>query len=113
MKSFEWITATSVADAVAALKSAPAGANPDDEARPLAGGQDLLTTMKEYIQRPTRIVNIKGIRGLDQITADRDGGLRIGALATLSQMEEHPVIRKAFPGLAEAAHSVGTPQIRN
>jgi xanthine dehydrogenase YagS FAD-binding subunit len=113
MKSFEWINATSVADAVAALKSEPALADVDDAARPIAGGQDLLTTMKEYITRPSRVVNLKGIRGLDQIAADRAGGLRIGALVTLTQLEEHPVIRRSFPGLSEAAHSVGTSQIRN
>jgi xanthine dehydrogenase YagS FAD-binding subunit len=113
MKSFEWINATSVNEAIAALKSAPATQDADDAARPLAGGQDLLTTMKDYITRPVRVVNLKGIRGLDQIQPDRRGGLRIGALVTLTQLEENPIVHRSFPGLAEAAHSVGTPQIRN
>jgi xanthine dehydrogenase YagS FAD-binding subunit len=39
--------------------------------------------------------------------------LSIGALVTLTQIEEHPAVRRSFPGLSEAAHSVGTPQIRN
>jgi len=113
MNAFEWTNATTVAEAVNALKSAPASADADDVARPIAGGQDLLTTMKDYITRPTRVVNLKGIRGLDKIESDGKGGLRIGALATLTQIEEEPTVRKSFPGLAEAAHSVGTPQIRN
>jgi xanthine dehydrogenase YagS FAD-binding subunit len=69
--------------------------------------------MKEYITRPTRVVNLKGIRGLDKIESDGKGGLRIGALVTLTQLEESPLVRRSFPGLAEAAHSVGTAQIRN
>jgi xanthine dehydrogenase YagS FAD-binding subunit len=113
MKAFEWISPTSINEAVTSLKSAPAPADMDDAARPIAGGQDLLTTMKDYLTRPTRVVNLKTIRGLDKIVADGQGGLRIGALVTLAQLEEHPTVRNSFPGLAEAAHSIATPQIRN
>lgn len=113
MNTFEWMNVTTVAEAVNALKSAPSPADPDDAARPIAGGQDILTTMKDYITRPTRVVNLKGIRGLDKIESDGKGGLRIGALVTLSELEESPLVRRSFPGLAEAAHSVGTAQIRN
>src|SRR5437660_11670476 len=113
MNAFEWISPGTVAEAVSALKSAPAASDLDDAARPIAGGQDLLTTMKDYITRPARVVNLKGIRGLDRIVADGKGGLRIGALVTLAQLEEDPVVRRNFPGLAEAAHSIATPQIRN
>ena len=112
MKAFEWMNATTVAEAVDALKSGSAS-DIDDAARPIAGGQDLLTTMKEYITRPTRVVNLKGIRGLDRIESDGKGALRIGALVTLNKLEEDALVQKSFPGLAEAAHSVGTPQIRN
>jgi xanthine dehydrogenase YagS FAD-binding subunit len=113
MKAFEWMNATTVAEAVNALKAGSAPADVDDAARPIAGGQDLLTTMKEYITRPTRVVNLKGIRGLNKIESDGKGALRIGALVTLNQLEEDALVQKSFPGLAEAAHSVGTPQIRN
>jgi len=113
MNTFEWVSPGSVAEAVSALKSAPAASDLDDAARPIAGGQDLLTTMKDYITRPVRVVNLKGIRGLDKIEANGKGGLRIGALVTLAQLEENAIVRRNFPGLSEAAHSVGTPQIRN
>src|SRR5436190_11326261 len=113
MNTFEWVSPGTVAEAISALKSAPAASDLDDAARPIAGGQDLLTTMKEYITRPTRVVNLKSIRGLDKIGSDGKGGLRIGALVTLNQLEEDANVSKNFPGLAEAAHSVGTPQIRN
>ncbi len=113
MKAFEWMSPISITAAVSALKSAPAPDDIDDAARPIAGGQDLLTTMKDYITRPSRVVNLKSIRGLDKIVEDGKGGLRIGALVTLAQLDEHPVVRRSFPGLAEAAHSIATPQIRN
>jgi xanthine dehydrogenase YagS FAD-binding subunit len=113
MKAFEWMSPNTVAEAVSALKSAPSPEDPDEAARPIAGGQDLLTTMKDYLTRPTRVVNLKGIRGLDEIAEDGKGGLRLGALVTLAQLEEHPFVRRHFPGLAEAAHSIATPQIRN
>src|SRR5215475_11982507 len=113
MNAFEWMNVTTVAEAVNALKAVPAPRDTDEAARPIAGGQDILTTMKEYITRPTRVVNLKGIRGLDKIESDGKGGLRIGSLVTLTQLEESPVVRRSFPGLAEAAHSVGSAQIRN
>ena len=113
MKAFEWISPSTLDEAVSALKTAPGFVDPDDAARPIAGGQDLLTTMKDYITRPARVVNLKNIRGLDRIADDGKGGLRVGALVTLTQLEEHPVVRRNFPGLSEAAHSIATPQIRN
>jgi xanthine dehydrogenase YagS FAD-binding subunit len=113
MKAFEWVSPTNIDEAVSLLKSAPAGGDADEAARPIAGGQDLLTTMKEYITRPTRVVNLKNIGGLDRIQGDGKKGLRIGALVTLTQLEESAEVRRSFPGLAEAAHSIATPQIRN
>jgi xanthine dehydrogenase YagS FAD-binding subunit len=113
MKAFEWVSPTSVAEAVGLLQSTSATKDMDEAARPLAGGQDLLTTMKDYLTRPARIVNLKGIRGLDRIEGDGRKGLRIGALVTLAQLEESGEVRRSFPALAEAAHSVATQQIRN
>lgn len=113
MKAFEWANATTVNEAVQLLSSAPVGSDVDEAARPIAGGQDLLTTMKDYTSRPSRVVNLKSIRGLDGIQGNAKNGLTIGALVTLTQLEEHPVVKTSFPGLSEAAHSIATPQIRN
>jgi xanthine dehydrogenase YagS FAD-binding subunit len=84
----------------------------DEAPRPIAGGQDLLTTMKEYSSQPSRVVNLKSIRGLNKLSLDAKG-LTIGALITLTELEEHQPTRKNIPGLVEAAHSIATPQIRN
>jgi xanthine dehydrogenase YagS FAD-binding subunit len=117
MNAFEWANASTVDDAVKLLKPAGGGGaangNPDEAPHPIAGGQDLLTSLKSYIVRPNRVVNLKTVRGLDRIEADNTGGLTIGATATLTQLEDHPDVRAKFPGLAEAATSIATPQIRN
>jgi xanthine dehydrogenase YagS FAD-binding subunit len=110
MKAFEWTNPVSVKEAVKLL--AINGGDIDEAPRPIAGGQDLLTTMKDYTSRPARLVNLKHIRGLNNITLNARG-LTIGALVTLTELEEHPAVRRSFPGLSEAAHSIATPQIRN
>ena len=110
MKSFEWTNPASVSEAVKMLTVT--SGDIDEAPRPIAGGQDLLTTMKDYTSRPVRVVNLKNIRGLNKITVN-SRGLTIGALVTLSELEEHAGVRTSFPGLAEAAHSIATPQIRN
>src|SRR6266480_6630063 len=112
MKTFEWTSPTTINEAVKLLAGSPSD-DIDEAARPIAGGQDLLTTMKDYTSRPSRLVNLKSIRGLNSIAGDARRGLTIGALVTLNQLEEHPIVRASFPGLAEAAHSIATPQIRN
>jgi xanthine dehydrogenase YagS FAD-binding subunit len=112
MKAFEWVSPTTISEAAKLLEPA-AGTRADEAPQLIAGGQDLLTTMKDYLVRPARLVNLKSVRGLDRVASDGKGGLRIGALVTITQLEEHPLVRKGFPGLAEAAHSIATPQIRN
>ena len=114
MKSFEWANAAGVDDAVKLL-AVDGTVDPDEMPRPIGGGQDLLTTMKAYITRPSRVVNLKTIPHLNETVA-RDpatGGLRLGALVTIAQLAEHPAVLKDYPGLAEAAHAIATPQIRH
>ena len=111
MKAFEWANPATIDEAVKLLNDETA--NDIDEApRPIAGGQDLLTTMKDYSSQPSRVVNLKSIRGLNKLSLDAKG-LTIGALITLTELEEHQPTRKNIPGLVEAAHSIATPQIRN
>jgi len=112
MKAFEWTNPTNISEAVKLLSVTSAATDIDEAPRPIAGGQDLLTTMKDYTSRPARLVNLKHIPGLNRITLNARG-LTIGALVTLAELEEHAGVRKSFPGLSEAAHSIATPQIRN
>ena len=103
MNRFEWVNASSVDQALASVT---------DESAFKAGGVDLLDLMKDGIASPSRLVNIRQISGLDQISED-DKGLRIGPLVTLTQIEEHPAVQKKYTALSEAASRIATPQIRN
>ena len=76
------------------------------------GGSDLLGMIKERIETPDVVVNLKSVKGLDQIAAQKSG-LKIGGLTTLDSITRHPAIRRQYTVLAEAAESVATPQIRN
>lgn len=78
----------------------------------VGGGSDLLGMVKEHLVEPDVLVNLKSIRGMDQIEA-HSGGLKIGGLTTLDAISRDPHIRKNYTVLAEAAEKVGTPQIRN
>jgi xanthine dehydrogenase YagS FAD-binding subunit len=103
MKAFEYVTARSV-------ESAPELAS--NGGAYLAGGNDMLGLLKDYLISANTLVNIKSLPGLDRI----EPGSRmwtIGALVTVAQIEQHPEIRKVFPGLQEAAAEVGSQQIRN
>jgi len=105
VKAFAYVNPTNEKDAVAALRT-------DGIALPLAGGMDLIARMKDYIESPDRIVNVKG--ALDAtVTATPDGGLKIGAAMKIADLSEHAQVVKLYPAVAAAAYEVGTPQIRN
>ena len=76
------------------------------------GGSDLLGLMKERLVTPDVLVNLKTIKGLDQVKPQQ-GVIVIGGLITLDELANHPLVRRRYPALAEAAESVATPQIRN
>jgi xanthine dehydrogenase YagS FAD-binding subunit len=76
------------------------------------GGSDLLGMVKEFLVKPDVLVNLKTIKGLDQV-APTAGGVNIGGLITLDTLGNHPLIRSQYSVLAEAAATVATPQIRN
>jgi xanthine dehydrogenase YagS FAD-binding subunit len=104
LKAFAYVNAANEQDAVAALST--------ERGRflPMAGGMDLLGSMKDFIVTPERLVNIKN---LDQTVTADSGGLRIGAAVKLADLAGHAVVRRQYPALATAADGVGTPQIRN
>lgn len=78
----------------------------------VGGGSDLLGMVKEHLVEPDVLVNLRAIRGLDQIEMQR-GHMKIGGLTTLDTISRDARIRKEYTVLAEAAENVGTPQIRN
>src|SRR4030095_13615617 len=72
------------------------------------GGSDLLGMMKERLIAPDVLVNLKAVGGLDDVSPQGRGGVVIGGLITLDALGRHPVIRRDYAVLAEAARSVAT-----
>src|SRR4051794_5673433 len=69
--------------------------------------------MKEGIVRPSRVINLRTIPGLDELSVRASGELRLGALVTLGKITESADVLARFPALAEAARHAATPQVRN
>ncbi|HUJ86651.1 MAG TPA: FAD binding domain-containing protein [Burkholderiales bacterium] len=120
MKRFEWASAATLDQAVAAASATAAdamlsqGGVPRGDATVLkAGGIDLLDLMKEGLLTPRRVVNLRAIPGLGRIAEEPDGSLRIGALVTLAQLGAHPLVQARYRALAEAAGRSASPQIRH
>ena len=82
-----------------------------EEARVIAGGTDLLVSMKQRLLTPKYLLNLKGLE-LDFIEDGREG-LRIGALTRLTTLIKSPLVREKFPVLAQAASYVSAPPLQN
>ena len=104
MKAFEYATAHST-DSACQLVA--------DHGVYLAGGNDLLGLLKDYlIPGPNLLVNVKSLPGLNRIERG-EKSWTIGALATVAELERDPDLAKVFPGLHAAAAEIASPQIRN
>jgi len=104
MKAFQHVNAQDILHAVSLLKT------PD--AVTIAGGTDLLTELKKRIRSAQTVVNLKTVPDLNRLI-EEDGSVKIGALATIAQIGSDATVRECFPALAQAAVTVGSPQIRN
>lgn len=83
-----------------------------DKALAIAGGTDLLMALKNWLKRPERLVDLKGIPHLNQISYSNKSGLKIGPLVSLRHLASNTIIRETYPILAQAALEVGTPQLQ-
>lgn len=79
----------------------------------LAGGNDSLDWFKDRIKRPKYVVDLTGITALKGIRETADGGVEIGALTTLTEIERSELVQGRYRVLADAARRVASPQIRN
>ena len=84
-----------------------------DTAYFIAGGTNLLDLVKYDVERPTRLVDITRLPGLDQIEEIEGGGLRLGALATNGQVAYDPRVEQRYPLLASTLLAGATTQLRN
>lgn len=103
MKAFQYATAHSANSARELV---------GDDGAYLAGGNDLLNRMKEYLDEPKTLVNVKSLPGLNKIEAGAQSWT-IGATVTIAELEDHPELKNVFTGLQQAAAEVGSRQIRN
>ncbi len=103
MRPFDYHRADTIADAAG---RGSAGATI------IAGGTNLLDLMKLQVITPERLVDINGLP-LDEIGETAEGGLRIGALVTNSDLAADPRVRRRYPVLARALLSGASPQLRN
>ncbi len=83
------------------------------DARPMAGGTDLLLRMGRTGRAPSFVVGLRRVPGLADVRFDREHGLSIGALASLATVAAHPDVIRHYPALAQAAAATATVQIRN
>jgi len=104
MKAFQYATAHSTDSARELI---------GDKGAYLAGGNDLLGLLKEYlVPGPDILVNIKSLPGLNKIERGEKTWI-FGALVTVGEIERDAEIGKVFPGLRDAASEIASPQIRN
>ena len=105
MNNFEYIRPATISDAVTAA-ARPGAAY-------LASGTNLLDLMKGGIARPSRLVDITRLPGLDRVERLADGGLRIGALVRNADLAHDPDFATSYPAVAEALLSGASAQLRN
>jgi len=106
--TFEIVEPRTLADAIAAL-------DPDDAAvRPVAGGTAVSLLLQSRLFQPRRLVSLRRLGGaLRGIHVDEAGGLRVGALTTLSELERSPLIAISADVVARALHRLSNVRVRN
>ncbi|MGC2768728.1 MAG: xanthine dehydrogenase family protein subunit M [Candidatus Acidiferrum sp.] len=106
MPAFDLVQPNSISDAQRVLEQQ------GDNGWVLAGGMDSFDWLKDRIKKPKVVVDLSGIGELKGVRTIADG-IEIGAMTTLTEVVQHPVIREKYKLLAESAELVASPQIRN
>src|SRR6266536_1926740 len=107
LPKFDYRTPWTIAEAVKTM----ADAGP--EAQFVAGGTDLYPNMKRRQQTPRTVISVMRLPELNRITGDGSQGMVIGASVLLSDIVEHPTIKRDYPVIANAARQISTPILRN
>jgi len=105
MERFTYAAPRTVKDAVLELSSS-------ENVKVLAGGTTLVDLMKNGVERPQRLIDVTGIRELNEFAIDGDE-LRFGALVRMSAVADHPEIKRRHPILSEALWRGASQQLRN
>lgn len=116
MHKFKWYEAKSVADALSQVNTTLSEElyKPSGNAAVIkAGGVDLWDLVKEGLVKPSTVVNIRNIPGLDGLQYDNENGLRLGANLTLGDIEANEEVKANYYALHQAVAKAATPQLRN
>ncbi|HVA72028.1 MAG TPA: FAD binding domain-containing protein [Candidatus Limnocylindrales bacterium] len=106
MDAFEYAKPSNVKEAIGLLGSGW------EQASVFAGGTDLLSLLKDNVEETKRLVNVKGIAGLNRIH-ETSVGVHIGAAVTMEELISSRVIRGQFPAIVDAAEGIRSPQLHN
>ena len=85
----------------------------EGNARIHAGGTDLLGCLRDGVFGADKVVSLSQLDALKGVERQSDGSLRIGALTTVAELANHPLVQSSYPALAQAALEVASPQLRN
>lgn len=105
MNPFRFAQAADASSAVATLQT-------DPRMRFIAGGTNIIDLMKDDVERPSVLLDITHLP-LRAIEATPSGGVRLGALATMADVADAPLVRSGFPGVSQALLAGASPQLRN
>ncbi len=103
---FEFLSPRSVEEAATMLKT-------HRNARILAGGTDLIPSMKNKLFEPSHVISLQQIDELKKIQFNAKAGLKVGALVTITTLAGDPTLLKHYPALARAASKIATPLLQN
>jgi len=113
MRPFTYQRVTNPAAASDALAAAGNVLLTEAVAQPLAGGTTLIDLMKLDVMQPQQLVDINSLGGdWSQVSLER-GNLRLGALARMSDVADHPEVRQYYPVIADSLKLAASPQLRN
>lgn len=106
---FDYVKPEGVEEALSLL-----GSDDDGKVRVFAGGTDVIPKLKGRLMKvPEVLVDLKGVSDLCFLTQDGVSGLRIGALATISEVAHAQFVKERFPMLSQAAQAIASTQVRN
>ena len=111
MQPFELITVSTIPEAIQAQAASPT-AQQGAPIRFIAGGTNLVDYMKLNVETPNRLVDINALP-LNKVEPEPNGGLRIGALASNTDVANHEAVKAQYPVLSQAILSGATTQLRN
>jgi CO/xanthine dehydrogenase FAD-binding subunit len=107
MKEFEYLRPETMEEAVA-LRMKYEG-----RSVLLNGGTDIIIQLRDHLISPEFVIDVKHIPGLNRLTFHKEDGLFIGACVTMNELGDNEDVKKYYPFLQKAAHSVGSKQVRN